>query len=208
MPAAATAATTERLAAALAGSGYALEPAFLSPDRVAALVATMRTRDAAGEFHEAGIGVGTARRVRPDVRGDRICWLDAPGAPSEQPLLATLEALRLGLNRTLTAGLQTLEVHYANYAAGRRYVRHLDRSPRGIERVVTIVLYLNADWGPEDGGELVISTPDGAVIVAPRAGTLVAFMSARFEHEVRAARRERLSITGWYSRRVGARIDA
>jgi SM-20-related protein len=165
----------------------------------------MHARDSAGEFHEAGIGVGTARAVRPDVRGDRICWLDAPGAPSEQPVLASLDALRLGLNRTLLLGLQTLELHYASYAAGRRYVRHLDRSPRGIERVVTVVLYLNADWGAGDGGELVISTPGGAVSVTPRGGTLVAFMSAQFEHEVRVAHRERLSITGWFSRRMASR---
>ena len=202
MPPAAAQASTERLAAALAGSGYALEPAFLSPDGVAALVGAMRTRDAAGEFHEAGIGVGSARIVRPDVRGDRICWLDGPGAPAEKPVLESLDELGRDLNRKLMLGLQSLDTHYATYAPGRRYVRHLDRSPRGIERVVTIVLYLNADWGADDGGELVISTPRGEVVVAPRGGTLVAFMSARFEHEVRAARRERLSITGWYSRRV------
>ncbi len=208
MPPAAAQASTERLAAALAGSGYALEPAFISPGDVLALVDAMRARDAAGEFRQAGIGVGTARTERPDVRGDRICWLDSPGSLAEQPVLESLDALGRGLNRKLMLGLQSLDTHYATYAAGRRYVRHLDRSPRGIERVVTIVLYLNADWGAEDGGELVISTPAGEVVVAPRGGTLVAFMSARFEHEVRVARRERLSITGWYSRRVTAESAA
>ena len=196
---------TERLAAALAGPGYALEPAFLSKERVSSLVATMQQRDAAGGFHDAGIGVGMARSVRPDVRGDRICWLDAPGAPAEQPVFALLDTLRLDLNRLLMLGLQTLEVHYASYSPGRRYVRHLDRSPRGIERVVTVVLYLNTDWGDEDGGELVISTGDGEFVVAPCGGTLVTFLSDRFEHEVRAARRERLSMTGWFSRRVVGR---
>jgi SM-20-related protein len=38
--------------------------------------------------------------------------------------------------------------------------------------------------------------------VSPCAPTLVAFLSERFEHEVLPARRERLSLTGWFGRRV------
>jgi SM-20-related protein len=35
------------------------------------------------------------------------------------------------------------------------------------------------------------------VDVAPRGGTLVAFLSGTFHHEVLPATRERLSVTGW-----------
>ena len=34
----------------------------------------------------------------------------------------------------------------------------------------------------------------------PEGGTLVCFLSDRFHHEVLPARRERLSITGWFTR--------
>jgi SM-20-related protein len=38
--------------------------------------------------------------------------------------------------------------------------------------------------------------------VLPVAGTLVCFLSDRFEHEVLPATRERLSLTGWFRRRA------
>ena len=37
--------------------------------------------------------------------------------------------------------------------------------------------------------------------VLPRGGTLVVFLSDRFPHEVLPARRERLSLAGWFRRR-------
>jgi len=37
--------------------------------------------------------------------------------------------------------------------------------------------------------------------VSPVASTLVIFLSDRFEHEVRPARRPRLAVTGWFRRR-------
>jgi SM-20-related protein len=64
------------------------------------------------------------------------------------------------------------------------------------------VLYLNEGWRAEDGGALRLYLPDGPHDVSPCAPTLVAFLSERFEHEVLPARRERLSLTGWFGRRV------
>ena len=37
--------------------------------------------------------------------------------------------------------------------------------------------------------------------VLPVAGTLVCFLSDRFDHEVLPATRERLALTGWFRRR-------
>ncbi len=204
MMADAAASLTARLAEALAGPGFLREPGFLAAGAVSALVAALRVHEAAGEFQEAGVGVGAARALRPGLRGDRTCWFEAPHVPAEDAVLESLEILRVGLNRGLMLGLETLELHYASYGPGRFYARHLDRSPQGIERVVTVIVYLNAGWVAGDGGELVITTPDGEVIVAPRAGTLVAFLSDQFEHEVRATRCERLSVSGWFSRRAVA----
>jgi SM-20-related protein len=41
--------------------------------------------------------------------------------------------------------------------------------------------------------------------VLPEGGTLVAFLSERFQHEVLPARRERLALTGWFRRRASPR---
>ena len=44
--------------------------------------------------------------------------------------------------------------------------------------------------------------PDRFEEILPQSGRLVLFLSARFLHEVMPARRERLSITGWFKRRA------
>ncbi|HXQ63301.1 MAG TPA: 2OG-Fe(II) oxygenase, partial [Steroidobacteraceae bacterium] len=153
-------------------------------------------------FRPAAIGAGPHRAVRPQIRGDTLCWLGTPQTQAEARLLARFEMLRSTLNRELQLGLFDFECHYAVYAPGAAYARHLDRSAAGAERVVSAVLYLNPDWAPDDGGELCLYAPTGPVTVAPRGGLLVLFLSGRFEHAVRPARRARLSLTGWFRRRA------
>lgn len=191
----------EPLVEPLVRTGWGFVTQFLPPELTAALRGDMARRDAAGEFRAAAIGAGADRAVRPGIRGDRICWLSMAASDAERRLLARFEALRVTLNRDLMLGLADLECHYAIYEAGTRYARHLDRSPRGAERVVSVVLYLNEDWVPGDGGELVLTTPAGEVTIEPRGGTLAAFLSQRFEHEVRVAEHPRRSVAGWYRRR-------
>ncbi len=195
------------LVEALAGPGFGIDTGFAAPALVHGLAAAVARRDGAGEFRAAAVGAGRNRAVRPQIRGDRICWLLNADDDAERAVLSRLDALRLELNRTLMLGVVDFECHYAIYAAGARYARHLDRSPRGAERVVSLVLYLNDDWGPADGGELVIAADDREVVVPPAAGTLAVFLSQRFEHEVRETRRERASLTGWFRRRPSLGVD-
>ena len=189
------------LVEALAGPGFGVDTGFAAAGLVRDLVADVGRRDAAGEFRAAAVGAGQNRAVRPQIRGDRICWLLASTSLAEREILAQFEALRIELNRTLMLGLVDFECHYAIYETGARYARHLDRSPRGAERVISAVLYLNEDWRATDGGELVIVAEEGEVTVVPDGGTLAVFLSERFEHEVRAAGRTRRSLTGWFRRR-------
>jgi SM-20-related protein len=93
----------------------------------------------------------------------------------------------------------------AVYPPGSFYRRHLDQF-RGVgERTVTTILYLNQDWIQPDGGQLRIYTDPvdqrRYEEVLPLGGRLVTFLSARFLHEVLPARRDRLSITGWFKKR-------
>jgi SM-20-related protein len=193
--------TAASLVEALAGPGVGVAAGFAEPGLVRELAAAVGRRDAAGEFRAAAVGAGQSRAVRPEIRGDRICWLLRPASAPEEAILARLEALRVELNRTLMLGLVDFECHYAIYPPGARYARHLDRSPRGAERVISVVLYLNENWCAANGGELVIAAEGGEVVVVPAGGTLATFLSQRFEHEVRVAERERLSLTGWFRRR-------
>src|SRR5690554_1726629 len=76
--------------------------------------------------------------------------------------------LRLILNRTLLLGLDNYETHYALYPPGAGYSRHLDRFKDNPLRTVSVVLYLNSQWQPGDGGELRLHLPEGSVDGAPR----------------------------------------
>ena len=191
-----------RLTEALAHRGFGVVPGFLSGSETAALRARLAELDAAGRFRAAAVGAGANRAVRRGVRGDRLCWLDPPLAPAEAALLDETEALRERLNAGLGLGLFDFECQYAIYAPGAVYVRHLDRSPAGAERVISVVIYLNEGWLAAEGGALRLYTGADAVEVLPEGGTLVAFESARFEHEVCQAVRDRLSIAGWFRRRA------
>lgn len=165
--------------------------------------------EAAGRLHPAAIGRGAARSATASIRGDRIAWMEEAGAdPCEHAYLDAMAALMRGLNRDLMLGLAELESHYAVYPAGARYAAHRDRFRDDDARVVSVILYLNADWQEDDGGALRVQLGEGGTLdVLPRAGTLVAFAAERFVHEVLPARRRRVSVTGWFRRR-GAAFEA
>jgi SM-20-related protein len=194
----------DRVAAALAGPGWSVVPGFLDGARVRALAEEATARRARGDFAPARVGRGAEHAHRAGVRGDERCWLDAASAsPAEAELLARLESLRVALNRSLFLGLFELEAQMSAYPTGARYERHLDAFRDGGHRVVSTVVYLNERWGPEDGGALRLYVEgERAVEVPPLGGTLVAFLSDRFEHEVLPATRERLSVAAWLRRRA------
>jgi SM-20-related protein len=201
----------DRICAAIADEGCAVEADFLPGPSLAALADEAHRRDEAGDFHAAGVGRGAAHARRTDVRGDRILWLDERAAgPAEAPLWQALDALRLALNAALQLGLFSVEMHYALYPPGASYRRHRDQFRNSADasdvRVMSCAMYLNRGWTPADGGALRIYDGDRVRDVLPRAGTIVCFLSDRFEHEVLPATRPRLSLTGWFRRRALASI--
>lgn len=160
-----------------------------------------------GDFRKAGVGKGTGREVREEIRRDQVMWLEPGALPiGQRGYLDLLETLRLAMNRRFFLGLFDFEGHFAIYPEGAFYKPHLDRHSGTNDRVVTVILYLNPDWSPGDGGELKLWTTAGDrendfILIAPRMGTLVCFMAADFWHEVLPARKPRISITGWFRQR-------
>lgn len=172
------------------------------------------------DFGRAGVGRGDDWQRLDAVRRDRVHWLD-PDRAATQWYFGWVETLRAGLNRGLLLGLFDYECHVAWYPPGAFYATHLDAFRGRGNRRVSTVLYLNADWQPTDGGELVIYEPVDAAfesgfdpeqrvanIVAPTGGTLVCFLSEEIPHEVLEAQRDRYSIAGWFRvRDAGAQPD-
>jgi SM-20-related protein len=185
--------------------GYSIAADFLDSAAIAALAAECSTLHARNELRPAAIGRGGKRNVDAYVRGDSTHWFDPDRLTLAQALYwKHMDALRRSLNRQLLLGMEDLEAHYALYPPGARYARHRDCFRDDDARILSSVLYLNPDWHEADGGTLRIHVdppiPGAHVDVIPRAGTLVLFLSADFEHEVLPASRERLSIAGWFRR--------
>lgn len=194
----------DTIADALAGPGWIVIDDFIDASLAANLCAEARAAD----LQPAAVGVDTTRQLLPELRGDRTLWFetDTASAP-QQVLLACFDALRLGLNRRLFAGLDSVECHYAHYPPGAAYRRHRDRFRADDRRVVSCVLYLNPDWHADSGGALRLYDDTDAPLsdVLPQAGRAALFLSDRFPHEVLAATRDRYSIAAWFLRRAQPR---
>ena len=155
-------------------------------------------------FAPAGMGRGVQRTHDAGVRGDIISWLDDTKA-ADLSFLTAMEELRVGLNQQLFLGLLNYECHYAVYGVGAHYDRHLDTLSGPKNRLLSTVVYLNDEWVPADGGELLLyrgGNPSAIATILPKPGLMVLFLSEEFPHEVLAANKPRHSIAGWFRGRV------
>lgn len=195
----------DRIADSLALQGWMVVDDFFGPELTAALRSDCQASSGQDGFREAAVGSGERRQTRTEVRSDKILWLQKPESSEPQrTCLDRFEQLRLTLNRTLQLGLFEFECHFARYPAGAFYARHIDQLRGDSRRKLSCVLYLNENWKPEDGGELRFYLDgDGAEFedVLPEGGRFVVFLSGRFAHEVLPAKRERLSVAGWFKAR-------
>ena len=199
-------ATLEAICQGLTDRGWLVLDDAVAPALLQALRARLhKLPDHA--FHRAGVGRQGDHSLQPDYRSDRIHWLEA-AAPAEQDWLSWADAVRQHVNQHLFMGLQSYEAHFAHYAPGQRYGRHVDAFRGQVNRILSSVLYLNEAWADDDGGELLIypdaSAPDSAMRVSPKPGRLVMFLSEDMPHEVLPAHRDRYSIAGWFRVRAAS----
>lgn len=179
--------------------GYSIRPGAL-PIELSNSLFTHQQKIEDEKFKDAGIGRGDKYLKNEFVRTDQICWINGNAKASQQWLDWTA-SLQSFLNRRLFLGLFSFESHFAHYGAGDYYKRHYDAFKGQANRVLSIVVYLNSDWLNTDGGELVLYKDDNdkeGTRVTPLMGTLVAFLSEEFPHEVLKAKRDRYSIAGWF----------
>lgn len=156
---------------------------------------------AEGRFGPGEIGRQNNGPAQPEVRGDDVYWLQPHGPLAQHAFFKWMAQLRQELNLHFNMGLQSQEFHFARYAPGKGYNKHIDQH-RGINyRKISIVLYLNPAWDERDGGELCFYEPrhieQEIIRVPPLGGRLAIFASWLMPHAVLPCKATRWSLTGW-----------
>lgn len=195
----------------LVEKGWYVWPNAIETDLCQALLEEAQAHQQEGKLQRAGIGRGDEHQLNSDIRRDKIKWLDGK-TPTQQAYLAKMADLQFRLNRELFLGLFEYECHYALYQPGDFYKKHYDSFRDQANRIVTTVLYLNPDWSPGKGGELVIYANEEdtkPTLVSPYFGTLAVFMSEEILHEVLPTQQSRFSISGWFrlNNMQGSQVD-
>ncbi|MGY3040884.1 SM-20-related protein [Rhodanobacter sp. TND4EL1] len=185
---------------ALAADGWCTLSGLLDEALVLALASECAAMHDAWQLLPARTGNS---RMASELRGDATHWFASTAASDpQQAFTDRMDELRVALGRELMLSLVECESHYAVYRPGARYARHLDRLRGSDTRVVSCVFYLNRNWLDTDGGALRLYLEDGTHRdIQPNAGTLLLFLSGRFEHEVLPATRDRMSIASWMRQR-------
>ncbi|WP_310684581.1 2OG-Fe(II) oxygenase [Aliifodinibius sp. S!AR15-10] len=157
------------------------------------------------EFDKAAIGSSDQRKVESEIRGDFIYWLDPEKDAELSELFSLLDSVVINLKEHLFLSISDYEFHFALYPPNTRYEKHVDQFQGQSNRVISMLIYLNEDWKPGDGGELKIYRPDGdEQLIEPLAKRMVMFKSDTVEHEVMLTKTSRRSITGWLLHRFSS----
>lgn len=189
----------DQIADALVDKGYYIAPQLL-PETMTAYLSHRVTQLTTDDFQTAGIGRKQAFQLNQQIRSDETRWLTVDNG-IDASYLDWMSNLRTELNQRLYMGLFKYEAHYAHYAPGTYYQRHVDAFKGQSNRVLTTLLYLNPDWQTANGGELVIYHPETEEVIEqilPEYGKFVVFLSDQFPHQVLKANRDRYSISGWF----------
>jgi len=183
----------------ISNKGFSIQPAAVPAGLAHRLRQHVKVMDDQ-RFGAAGIGRDLTNNHNEAIRCDQICWIDGESEVGRE-WLQWAAIMQRQLNRELYLGLFSFESHFAHYRVGDFYKRHLDAFKGQANRVLSLVVYLNESWQPQDGGELVLYADERdmtGTVVIPNFGTLVVFLSEQFPHEVRVAHHDRCSIAGWF----------
>lgn len=179
---------------------YGTVEAFIPNELVADLRAQLLLNFEKGAMKPAGIGQKFSYTQNLKIRGDVIYWLEKEHNAAEKAFLERMEHFIEYLNKSCYTGINAYEFHYALYQPGSFYKRHRDQFQVDHGRKFSLITYINDNWGPEDGGELLLYPKETTDRIMPEGGRAVFFKSDEVEHEVLPSNRARLSIAGWLKR--------
>ncbi|WP_198597265.1 2OG-Fe(II) oxygenase [Gracilimonas amylolytica] len=181
----------------LSENDYVIVDDFINDEMFNSIMEFFHEMETADKLKKAGIGAQQDYQVKAEIRGDFIYWLDEGRDVALKPFFDLKDELIQSLKRFCYLSLSGSEFHIAKYPAGSYYHRHLDQFNERTNRQITVLIYLNKDWKPGNGGELVIYKEDKEILVEPIAKRLLLFKSDVIEHEVLTTQVPRYSLTGW-----------
>eukprot|EP00928_Gymnodinium_smaydae_P018551 TRINITY_DN17060_c0_g1_i1.p2 TRINITY_DN17060_c0_g1~~TRINITY_DN17060_c0_g1_i1.p2 ORF type:complete len:300 (+),score=85.10 TRINITY_DN17060_c0_g1_i1:80-979(+) len=198
-------------AQALLDDGFVVVDDFLEPSVAAAIRAEAVALAAGNGMPEHRFKFGQAVLRKPniyeaDMTDDamREALPELSRLHREDALAESLAAHlpELGLERGEAASAVKLQ---RNLGGGGCFPWHYDNAGKPSRRTVTCVVYLNPDWKPGDGGELVLCPfLEREVVIPPLMGRAALFRSDRILHRVLPASAERFCFTIWLD---GARTN-
>ncbi|MEN2281058.1 2OG-Fe(II) oxygenase [Algoriphagus sp. SE2] len=193
----------EKIADEIYDKSYAIIDDFISEKLRSSLLKEQSDLLDAGKFRLAAVGKGEKKQIKTEIRNDQVLWMDPDELSKYEKIYwEEVNKIRLAINRRCYLGLKSFEGHFARFPKGSFYVRHIDQFQQVLYRLVTVIIYLNDSWTPDDEGvfRLYLPQEDGSeklLDVLPKGGRLVVFMSGEIPHEVLPPNKERISITGW-----------
>ena len=171
---------------------------FLNKDLSSSLKQNLLLLLLDNKFKPAGIGNNANFLTNKLIRSDVIFWLDRKhNNIHENTFFDLIDNFVKHLNTSCYTGITEYEFHYAYYEKGSSYKRHIDQFKDNQNRAFSMIMYLNNDWSPSDGGQLCIYHQDDLQIISPTNGKCVFFKSSELEHEVLINKKPRMSIAGW-----------
>lgn len=181
----------------LSEDNYTIIDQFISDEELAIFRSFFRSQQENDALTKAGIGTLDQFQIKEEIRGDYIKWLDPERDTRMTPFFDRIDTVIRMLNRYCYLSLSGAEFHLAHYPVGTYYKRHLDQFQNRNNRLISVILYLNDDWEPGNGGELKVFLDDREEIIDPVARRVVLLRSNLVEHEVLMTNKDRYSITGW-----------
>lgn len=182
----------------LALNEYVVIDQFLKEDQLTLLLKFFNEKIQKNEFSKAAIGSSGNELLIQEIRGDYTYWLEQKKDVSIQSIFETLENTKSILNRMCFLSLSHFEFHLAHYPIGSFYKKHLDQFNHRNNRMISMIIYLNENWRPGDGGELKVYPKNhSAETISPIMNRCVLFKSDALLHEVLKTNTGRKSLTGW-----------
>lgn len=171
---------------------------FLSKSLASHLKENLTNLYASKQLLAAGTGNDTIVVHNKLMRSDIIYWLDRKhNNQFENDFFDLMDNFVSFLNSSCYTGITGYEFHYTLYEVGSFYKKHIDQFKNNNGRQYSMIMYLNEDWQPIDGGELCIHHHDFLQKISPNNGKTVFFKSNELAHEVLITNKARMSITGW-----------